>query len=506
MVRRYKAADGAFQTVPLCADKTASKQMLAKLIADAKLAEHGLGDRFAEHRKRPLGDHLADWGESLRADGAGDRHVKQTVACAGRVLDGCGFVFPADLDATCVQRYLAGLRGRHRALPPLDPAKADFTKRELAELLVISPSAVPSLVKRHRLAATGKGKARRFPRETAEALRGLRAKGRSVKTSNLYLAAVKQFAGWLVLNRRLADNPLAHLAGGNVSRDRRHDRRALPAEELAAILREALASTRTFRELTGRDRHFLYLAAMTTGYRAGELAELTPEAFRLDDDPPAVVLGAHCTKNQRTALQPLPPDVAEALGDYLVCKPAGLPVWPGGWVDNAADMLRIDLDAAGIPYAVDGPDGPLYADFHSLRHSFIALLDRSGATLKEAMQLARHSDPKLTMAVYGRAQLHDLAGAVGGMPSLLAAGRGAETLAATGTDAIAPDTRLHQNYAPGCQRMPTDDNSLMGSDTGASNEKPPYLKGVESDCERLMAVEESSPSRTRTYNKPVNRS
>jgi hypothetical protein len=45
---------------------------------------------------------------------------------------------------------------------------------------------------------------------------------------------------------------------------------------------------------------------------------------------------------------------------------------------------------------------------HALRHSHIALLDRSGATLKEAMQLARHSDPKLTMAVYGRAQLHDL--------------------------------------------------------------------------------------------------
>src|SRR6185436_10818325 len=33
--------------------------------------------------------------------------------------------------------------------------------------------------------------------------------------------------------------------------------------------------------------------------------------------------------------------------------------------------FRLDLDAAGIPYAVDGPDGLLYADFHALRHSFI---------------------------------------------------------------------------------------------------------------------------------------
>jgi hypothetical protein len=71
-------------------------------------------------------------------------------------------------------------------------------------------------------------------------------------------------------------------------------------------------------------------------------------------------------------------------------------------------MLAADLESAGIPYAVDGPDGPLYADFHALRHSYIAMLDRTGATLKEAMQLARHSDPKLTMAVYGRVRLHDL--------------------------------------------------------------------------------------------------
>src|SRR3954454_10031953 len=66
----------------------------------------------------------------------------------------------------------------------------------------------------------------------------------------------------------------------------------------------------------------------------------------------------------------------------------------------------------------NGPDGHLYPDFNSLRHSYIALLDKSGATLKEAMQLARHSDPKLTMAVYGRAALHDLGAAVDRLPAL----------------------------------------------------------------------------------------
>ena len=81
-------------------------------------------------------------------------------------------------------------------------------------------------------------------------------------------------------------------------------------------------------------------------------------------------------------------------------------------------MFRSDLEAAGIPYVVEGPDGPAFADFHSLRHSYIALLDRSGATLKEAMQLARHSDPKLTMRIYGKLRRHDLAGAADRLPSL----------------------------------------------------------------------------------------
>jgi hypothetical protein len=49
------------------------------------------------------------------------------------------------------------------------------------------------------------------------------------------------------------------------------------------------------------------------------------------------------------------------------------------------------------------------------------------------MQLARHSDPKLTMARYGRAQTHDLGEAVNRMPSLLPdAANGKQVLQATG--------------------------------------------------------------------------
>src|SRR5262245_24124434 len=443
----YKDADGVERCVPLSADKTAAQQMLNERVKKAELGRAGIADPFEQHRKQPLAEHLADWQADLLAGGAGRKHVAQTVACARRVLAGCKFVFMADLSASRVQAFLAELRERGKDLAPLPPGQEEFTKAELAALLRVKPPAVPPLVRRHRLQATGNGKARRYPRATAAALVSLRSRGRSIKTSNLYLAAIKQFAHWLVQDRRTGDNPLAHLEGGNVKLDRRHDRRALPEAELRLLLAKAHASERSYRGLAGPDRHFLYLTAMGTGFRASELASLAPESFALDAAPPVVTVGAAYTKNKKPVTQPLPPDLAATLRAYLTGKPAGAPVWPGAWVEDAAEMLRIDLEAAGIPYAVDGADGPLYADFHALRHSYIALLDKSGATLKEAMQLARHSDPKLTMAVYGRAQLHDLAGAAARLPSLLS---GADpqraALAATGTDGRPADG----SFRPAC--------------------------------------------------------
>ena len=201
----------------------------------------------------------------------------------------------------------------------------------------------------------------------------------------------------------------------------------------------------------------------------------------------------------------MPPDVAEALRGYLAGRPADRPVWPGNWYKRAADMLRVELDACGIPYAVEGPDGPLYADFHALRHSYIALLDQSGATLKEAMQLARHSDPKLTMAVYGKAQLHDLGEAVGRLPALLGddASPQGQALKATGTDGACTNLAQEGDPARDQLRVLETGDGPGGERAACSNH--PALQGVESGCEPVIASEGSSPTRTRTWNKPVNR-
>jgi hypothetical protein len=94
-------------------------------------------------------------------------------------------------------------------------------------------------------------------------------------------------------------------------------------------------------------------------------------------------------------------------------------------------MLRVDLEAAGIPDEVAGPDGPRFADFHALRHTCLTLGGRAGIDLRTSQELAGHSTPTLT-GRYSHRRLHDLAGAVGKLPDFLPASPAAQGLEATG--------------------------------------------------------------------------
>ena len=64
---------------------------------------------------------------------------------------------------------------------------------------------------------------------------------------------------------------------------------------------------------------------------------------------------------------------------------------------TAPRHLRADLAAAGIAYRDERGE---YADFHSLRHTFVTNLFDRGASPKEAQTLARHADARLTLARY----------------------------------------------------------------------------------------------------------
>lgn len=163
----------------------------------------------------------------------------------------------------------------------------------------------------------------------------------------------RAFTRWLVKSQRIASDALAELALLNAKTNVRHKRRALPLEELRALLAAAKASQITDSELTGPDRAMLYAVAMTTGYRAGELASMSSRSFKLDAEVPVACVRAGYSKNREESTQPLPTDVAAALRTYVVGRPTDGPLWPGSWHENAAEMLRGDLAAAEIPYRDD---------------------------------------------------------------------------------------------------------------------------------------------------------
>ena len=72
---------------------------------------------------------------------------------------------------------------------------------------------------------------------------------------------------------------------------------------------------------------------------------------------------------------------------------------------NTSRTLGTDMAAAGV--AKRAPGGKV--DFYSLRTCYVSLVLESGASVKEAQVLARHSTPDLTMNVYGRARIDRLA-------------------------------------------------------------------------------------------------
>lgn len=503
---KYRDADGILRPVALSPNKTVAAQMLRDIQDKVERSKVGWVDPYEAHKLRPLLDHLTDFEQELRTQVRRGRRrpptPKQVALKVGRIrriITECGFATLTDIALEPVQEFLSRLSSGSAPAGELDAEKEFFTRDEVAELLDIKPASVSPLVRRHGLEAEGNGRARRFPRQTVAVLLSRTARGLGVSTAGYYAREIKAFTKWLTKRKRMADDPLAALEGATSVSDHRHDRRPLTEDELRRVLEAAQSSPVVFRDLDGEDRHHLYLTALSTGFRAGELASLVPSDFALDQEPATVTLDGSRTKNGETAVQPLPSDVANALRSYLAGRPAKHPVWAGSWPDRAAEMLRIDLDAAGVPYVQDGADGPLFADFHALRHTFIGMLDKTGVTLKEAMHLARHSDPKLTMRRYGRPQLHDVAQAVERLPSLVTPSPERDTLRATGTDGsilVAPMVAPTPDKACSAVRLP--ETREGGGSENAAGRNPLILQGVEAGCDAVIGGERSSGGWDRT--------
>lgn len=385
---RIKQADGRVRRVPLgVSDKTAAEQLRIKLQREADHQKAGLVDPFANHRIRPLiggskplpkqhhrrdkwgritqfaselarielqkaidGSHLADYRLHLHSGGASANHVWETVRTIRRVAIACQFLTTADLNAHAFENYLAGL---------IDG-------------------------------------------------------GKSLRTRNAALKAMRAFVRWLMKSERLSRDPFAMLRLINEASDpNRRQRRALEPQEFIRLIRAAEAGD-IVESVPGSERALLYLVAAWTGLRRKELAAITLSHLSLDTDPPFIHLPAAATKAKRDD-QPIPLHtlVAEKLHQWLQSRPLkpGEPIFRlqtrSGRLRKTSKMMEYDCLAAGLPYVGDLG----VADFHSHRVSFITNLCRS-ADFSTVVDLARHSDPKLTAKIYDRVHLKTRAAAI----------------------------------------------------------------------------------------------
>lgn len=208
------------------------------------------------------------------------------------------------------------------------------------------------------------------------------------ETAANVVEALRALCLWAKRRGYLAENPLENMQGFDTTPQT--IRRALTADEI-----------RRFLDATPERRRLLYETALGSGLRAGELRAL--RVADLDAERCGLRLSASWTKNRKAGFQP----ISQALCAKLVAAVGGK--GPGEALFFVAtcpdEAFNRDLQRAGIPK--HAPGGKL--DFHALRTAYVTLVLESGADIKTAQTLARHSTAILTLNTYGRARPERLA-------------------------------------------------------------------------------------------------
>ena len=394
----YVDADGVRRTVKGCPDKAATEAMARKLESEAELRRRGIidakADQYAAHAARPLSEHLDAWRETLLNEGTTPKHADQTADRVRRLIAVMFGARPDDIDGKTMSR-----------------ARQEEARETIGRLLA-----------KARLADLG-------TERVQAALATFRDSGRSAQTCNHYRAGIRAFVRWCKRTGRLREYPLEGLTGFNAKEDRRHDRRTLSLDELQRLIAVAERGP-DFQAMTGPARSLCYRLAASTGLRHGEIASVRPASF--DWKAPSVTVEAAYTKNGDPATLPIPSDLASDLRPYVATLATDSPVFP--LPAKGADMLRADLEAAGIPY-VDASG--LFFDFHALRCQTATLADAAGVSPRVVQRLMRHSTLELT-GRYTKPRAVDIEAAAGMLPSLKPTGNQPEALAMTGTDDAGP--------------------------------------------------------------------
>ena len=222
----------------------------------------------------------------------------------------------------------------------------------------------------------------------------------TVATANKYVEAMRAWTRWMMLNDRLDRDPLATVQKLRGDTTNTRPRAILSQEGFEKLLR-VTKDQPARRNLTGQQRYWLYLIASQTGLRAHELNSLSPASFHLDEQPPFVEIrntiskrGKKTGKRDQVLLQR---GFADVLGPWLETMPSNERLWhqSRSWWYKAAHMLRMDMEAAGIPDLVETRAGVAVVDFHSFRGLQVTNAIRTGRPSQVVMKLARLSSEQL---------------------------------------------------------------------------------------------------------------
>ena len=229
------------------------------------------------------------------------------------------------------------------------------------------------------------------------------------------------------------------MKGFNAKEDRRHDRRTLSLDELHRLI-QAAEQGPAVMGMTGPARALCYRLAASTGLAVlGDRQHHGPR--RSTGRPPASRWPPRYTKNGDPATLPIPSDLADDLAPYVATLAPGTPVFPLP-EGKGAEMLRADLEAAGIPYQ---DASGLFFDFHRLRCQMATMADAAGVTPRVVQRLMRHSTLELT-GRYTRPRAVDIEAAASMLPSLKPTGDRPEGLAADGDGrAVWPPTTVRSD-------------------------------------------------------------
>ena len=314
--------------------------------------------------------------------------------------------------------------------------------------------------------------------------------GASARTLNNELATLRGFVAWGLGRKTIDTDPLAGLGKVEEAGDRRRVRRALTDTEIVELLRVA------------GDFEVCYRLAVGTGLRLRETRELQWRDVILDGRP-HLQLRPEATKARRGDILPLSADLVERL---RAARPQfALPTARVFKRRPTLDIWETHLRRAGIDYR--DAEGRIVG-FHSLRVTFITNLQKAGLAPRTVMQLARHTDWRLTGGTYTDMGLLDIFGAVQSLPTYPTT-EPAESLMEGTNNAPAGGHHIgnHGAFKAGPIGSSLDYCEASGDVIAEVQETPMNIEF--SACSEGKTVgsanlSKTSPSRTRTYNNPVN--